>query len=1029
MTGPNRWGKSCFVRGWVAFCVLVTLAIADVGFAETHAKRYDIHIVEAKLGAALTALALQTDKQLFFPYDLADVQGVQPVSGNYTIDEALDLMLRGTGFSGGLTDSGVITISRVTSTDSEGEVMESLDEKSSHNKRRGLLGVLAAVFSMGAGAQEALDMNDEDLELELEEIVVTGTNIRGLDQAASPIISFDRQDILESGFATSQEFLAALPQNFGAGATEATIGAANPTGEATSNLGAGAGVNLRGLGNNSTLTLINGRRIASGGFDASFADISSIPVSLISRVDVLTDGASAIYGTDAVAGVVNFLLRDDFDGAETNFRYGTVTEGDRREYQVSQLLGKSWQSGNAVISYEYYDVSALASAHRSFAAASDLTPFGGDNFDRLGGNPGTILNFFTGETAAIPEGQDGRSLLAADLVVGTANFQNLREGTDILPEQKRHTAFLAATQNVTNDVELFIEGRYAQRDFSLRTQPALQTVTILPGAAFFVDPFGGAPFLQVLYNFADDLGQPSASGEVESHGLTAGARIDLGSEWRAEIYGTLGQEQTENVISNIGIDPLALFVAANDPNPDTALNVFGDGANTPETTLNAIRLDEAGTRIDSDLWLINGLVDGPLFTLPGGAVRAALGGSYREETLSSESISSGDVLSDGLKREAFALFGEFFVPVVGEGNGRQGIESFSVTAAVRYEHYSDFGSTTNPKVGILYEPAQGLRLRASYGTSFRAPNLTNLDNSSPSLNSAFYEPAGVLTPIPTLNLRGANPDLQPEEATTWTGGFIYEPAFANGFSVSLTYFDVSYDGRIDSILRPTQDYLDDSAGFAPILNFDPSPEEINTALDSVPFFLDRGVSEAAIRDGTAPVALIIDQRLNNVAKTEIAGFDFGIDYVSEVFAGVASFTLNGSLLTQYDEAPLSTTQSVDVLDTFRFPVDLRMRGGAAWSKGGFGANLFVNYTGGYVDTQSMPERDVDTFTTVDVHLSYSFEYALDNKLLNGTTLSISVQNVFDNDPPFLNNLAGIGFDDEKASPLGRYVAVQFRKAW
>ena len=201
------------------------------------------------------------------------------------------------------------------------------------------------------------------------------------------IISASRDDIEATGAATPADFLSTLPQTFGGGPNQDTyIGQ-----EAQTNSGLGVGENLRGLGARATLVLIDGRRVAPSGTEGEFVDIENIPLSAIERIDILPDSASATYGADAVGGVVNFILRNKFDGAETIARGGSGTRGDLQEYLFSQTLGKTWDGGSGLVSFEFYDRGALPAADRAYAV-SDLRPFGGGNFDTNLTNPGNIIN-------------------------------------------------------------------------------------------------------------------------------------------------------------------------------------------------------------------------------------------------------------------------------------------------------------------------------------------------------------------------------------------------------------------------------------------------------------------------------------------------------------------------------------------------------------------------------------------------------------------------------------------------------------
>ncbi len=199
----------------------------------------------------------------------------------------------------------------------------------------------------------------------IETVTVTGSHVPG--EPISPLITIDRTAIVNSGYANTAELMRTLPQNFGGGIQPTTLGT---LGESTNNISSASTLNLRGLGAESTLTLIDGHRIASDGFVGGVVDVSAIPLAAVDHVEVLTDGASAIYGADAVGGVVNFILRQDYDGAQSSGQIGTSTQGGGTQYEGSQLVGKNWGSGGAMLNYEYSRQDILLGGHRSFSSAT-----------------------------------------------------------------------------------------------------------------------------------------------------------------------------------------------------------------------------------------------------------------------------------------------------------------------------------------------------------------------------------------------------------------------------------------------------------------------------------------------------------------------------------------------------------------------------------------------------------------------------------------------------------------------------------
>ena len=341
--------------------MLLLLVIGSAGaWAQSDVeRRVEFDIPGQPADRALTEFAEQADLTLVFPAELVRGKSANTLVGTYTLQEGIDRLLEGTGLTPTFSNAIVLSIAAVRPPENEGEDMKAM-------KRTGLVGVLAAMLAGGAEAQEADTADETQEERPLEEIIVTGSHIRGVQNTASPVLRFERETILRSGYTTLDQFMESIPQNFGGGASQDTIG----TDSAVGNNSFGSSVNLRALGPGSSLVLVDGRRLAPAGNGGRFIDVSLLPMAAIERIEVLTDGASAIYGSDAVGGVVNFILRDGYEGAQTTLRYGTVTDGDLGEVQVSQSLGADWTSGSTLIAYEFHSRDPLYASDRDFASSS-----------------------------------------------------------------------------------------------------------------------------------------------------------------------------------------------------------------------------------------------------------------------------------------------------------------------------------------------------------------------------------------------------------------------------------------------------------------------------------------------------------------------------------------------------------------------------------------------------------------------------------------------------------------------------------
>ena len=292
--------------------------------------------------------------------------------------------------------------------------------------------------------------------------VVTGTLLKASGELASPVVMLDRDELDRRGRGTVADVLAELPQNYaGSGTAGALLSGADRGG---SNGVVATGVNLRGLGTDATLVLINGRRMAGTGFRGEFADVSALPSAAVERVDVLLDGASALYGSDAVAGVINIIMRRSFDGQESRVRL-SAAEGGMETVIASHLAGRSWSSGSALLSYEYQRQNALSSLDRAYTADGDLRPFGGSDWRTLFSSPGNIVAYDPARASyvsqwAIRPGPSGTAQTPADFAAGQTNLQATSQGVDLMPDIERHSVYGRLRQSMGDRLDLTADLRF-----------------------------------------------------------------------------------------------------------------------------------------------------------------------------------------------------------------------------------------------------------------------------------------------------------------------------------------------------------------------------------------------------------------------------------------------------------------------------------------------------------------------------------------------------------------------------------------
>jgi iron complex outermembrane recepter protein len=871
----------------------------------------------------------------------------------------------------------------------------------------------------GLPAQRS-ESGEQQEQAALEQVNVTGSLIHGVQDVVAPLVYVKGPQLAQAAFATVEDALYSLP----------IISANGPREDLgiDANYQYGAGLDLRGLGVGATLVLVNGYRQPLSGLNGDFVDVSTIPWSAVQRIEVLPDGASALYGSDAVAGVVNIIMRDDFQGAETQMRYGTAI-GGRREMMVSQLLGTHWSGGHAMLAYQYSDLTPLAAAARPYAANEDKTPYGGANYDSYYSNPGNILNPTTLQPAyGIPAGQGGRGLTAAALS-SSVNLENQYLGLQLFPQVRANELYATAAQDLNGNLELFFQGRFAERDTLRSSLPYQQILMVPPSNPFYVNPFPGVPYTLVAYSFASDFGPSEFAARSRVYVGTAGARLRIGDTWQAVLSESYGQQSLQSDEFSLA-DPAALAASLADPNPATAFDPFGAGSNTNPTTLAAIEQNyplHAVSSIESTRLV----ADGALFGMPAGEAKLAVGVELRQEGLSHDVADPlnpvEQTIPESYARHISSLLSQLALPLIGDRDNPRAVPRLELNVAARYEHYSDFGGTFNPTLRLRWIPIEPLKLRASWGRSFRAPTLDNLYDTSSNAAASLVlsDPQSPTGRSLVLVEQGSNPSLKQETAKTWTAGFDLAPPWLPGSTFSLTYYSIDYENRI---AQPGADdpfaILIDAAEWAAVINRNPSRAQI-AAICNLPDY--QGSVSACL--ASSPAA-IIDGRLANLATTRTTGLDLEAHDSFTGALGTLGLGLTANYVFHFDQAVTASSPATDIVNTISNPLALRLRGMLEWNREGPqlpgpGLAVAVNYTGGYRNPGSTLVPDVSPWTTVDVRFLYRTRP--DASWLGGVEFSLNAVNVLNHDPPFVDD--EYGYDAYNVQPLGRVVSADFSKRW
>ncbi|MDB5421834.1 MAG: TonB-dependent receptor, partial [Brevundimonas sp.] len=814
---------------------------------------------------------------------------------------------------------------------------------------------LAAAVSSMALAQTTPEATaaEEPEAAQVDDIVVTGTSIRGVAAAGSPTVGISLEQLKASGAGSVSDATRLLPQVLNLGADESRSTFTGGAQDAAANATAVRSANLRGVGPEATLLLLNGRRLAPNGIIKALGDMDQIPSSALQRIEVVTDGASAIYGSDAVAGVVNLITRKNFDGAETTARYGFADGVD--QYQFSQTFGRTWTDGGMFLSYEHSQRSNLSGADRDFAS-QDRRARGGTDARPFTASPGNIV--VGGVRYGLPN-TNGVGVTPSQLST-TPNRYDEAAYADLLPSQKRDTVLFNIHQNVTDRLELWYEGFMTKRDYDLAAPPALFSLTVTNANPWFVSP-NGQTSETVEYRLTDDQ-DPNSSGFENAQQNAVGVNIDLTHDWRLSAYAqnsiSRGFQDRKSVINNA-----ALTAALASSNPATAFNPFGNG--TFNRTNNAALLDiidanraTFGTNITNDLSV---KIDGPLFDLPAGSVRMALGGEFHDNKFK-QTLFAYNVLASGAASEksvyndrtVSSVFGELFVPVVSEDMNIPFVRRFDISVAGRWEDYSDFGTTTNPKIGVIWSPVQDLNIRATYGTSFRAPSLVD---SADQIKNIFIQ--NLTDPTSSTGLtrgvfyNGGNSKLGPETATTWSGGFDWKPSFLDGFSLSTSYYRIEYENRID--VTPATALTQGSVYSNFIIRRPAASDAAATAAFNA--LVASFLSSTDLQNPVEPagnINVILDGRRQNLGSVVQDGYDINAAYAFDTDFGSWRVGVDVAKILTVERQSAPGTPVIDVLDTFGNPVDLRVRGSLNWNYGGWSANAFANYTDSYLNTAISP---------------------------------------------------------------------------
>jgi iron complex outermembrane receptor protein len=869
----------------------------------------------------------------------------------------------------------------------------------------------AAGLGLSLATQAALA---QDSSQPMQRVEVTGSSIKRLvSETANPLTVFKAEDFVKQGLTTAQEVLDRIPSNSSSFSSGNVVGG-NSSGLPT---GGQSSADLRGLGSDKTLVLLNGRRIANHPYDGASVDLNIIPVSALEKVEVLRDGASAIYGTDAIGGVINFITRRSVQATTVTAEalLPRAPGADEKRVNISSGFGNLESDGYNVFGvFDWHKLDILTSQQREFSKTGVIperglnltsgTTFPGNYFDpgsNVTGNPGRAAG--CDQPYSLPIGGGGTCR------------QDYTRLIDDLPAQKQIAFFGKATFKINNDHQASIEYLHAENDVLSHTAPPPQTGLILPKTSKYYpgNPGGGVPAMPGLSGQPLSVNwRPTEAGQREINSLGAADRLSIGAEgllygWDYKTGFTLSESRSAEWFTGgyVRDESFAAGVL------NGILNPFGlqDAAGKAYLASTALRgkVQDGKTRNTG----IDFKASRDLWDMAGGKAALALGGELRREEadffvnrdIAGQAASSGlsGSQSTAGSRTIKAVFGEVRLPLM---------KDLEVQFATRFDDYSDAGNTTNPKLALSYQPTKEVLLRGSASTGFRAPTLfeKNAPRSKNDTNNSYNDPilcpGGVPSPNPITNplrdcdlqqfkLQGGNPELSPEKSRTFAAGIVIEPI--PQATLALDYWNIKLKDKINAL-----------------------PEEV--IYGNYAKYKDRFLRNP---DGS-PFA-ILDLK-ENLGRVNTDGVDVSLTLRSGSSAyGSFVFALDGTYVHKYeyqDERDGPFTQNVGRYAANNPVFRWKHNASLNWRMGVWSATLAQSFKSGYTD------QNLDI---ADQFLNHVPSYSLWNLTasytgIKGVTLTAGVKNLLDKDPPFSNQgtLFQKGYDPRYTDAVGRAIYLR-----
>jgi len=872
-------------------------------------------------------------------------------------------------------------------------------------------------------------------------IVVTGTLIRGIAPAGNNVIGVSTEQIAASGGTTTNQILQSLPQvgnffNQMPAGVSAVSGANSSNPISRPNLRNLPGANTSGGAQ--TLVLLDGRRVVGAGIAQVAVDPDIIAPAVIERVEALTDGGSAVYGSDALGGVLNFITRRKFNGLQASARVGFGD--DYRSFDASVIAGKDWGTGGLYLSYGYAHHNAVYGSDRDFVKQIDWKT--GIPAGRNCAAPNVTVN----GTSYVWSG--------TGIAAGGPVTCDLSDDMAIYPENTQHTVFGRFVQDLSDSVHFDVTAMWSRREIvgnggtlgsGTLGSGATGDVTLNSGVnSTYRDPGGANAGMaeRVLFNYAPLFGPRSNTQETNltSWSVAPSLTVELGSGWQLRTLFSYGKAVTTS--RNAAISAAAQSTAI----ANGTLDPFDVGATSPAVAASLLQYSRAIGR--NELYDYRAILDGPLVELPGGSVRAALGYEHMHDNFMSQTTNSTSYALQTPNRytqKVDSVFGELQIPLISGQNSSSFVNELTVSASARYDKYSDFGSTFNPKVGVTYRPVEWFAIRGNWGKSFTAPSPVDQLNVfastvSPVPANFLQAPPGVTPGSNEVGLfvAGTATGIQPQKATNWSIGAEIKPPFAEGLRLSATYYRINLNGTIG---RPVTgaDLTSFYSGFPQLYMTRPSGQDLANYLAqfdpaNVSFTVlnPTSSSQAQISAGgqTSSILVLLDTRGRNLGTTKLSGLDFSASYVMDTGFGSVDASFAGNWRISQKSRSNATAALVDDL---AYDPSLTFQATLGATVGNLRGQVIWNHTGPFALSASSPpaafgQARVDAFDSITLFFRYQVPERVFGKALD---LTLNVQTLFDAAPPVYmsSQLSAPGYDTQggHAFTIGRIVQLGISK--